>query len=353
MKIDDIDFIMSHFGHQSELFPRKMMTYDSKGQFVVETKQVMYERCQKSGFVDCRINGYPVYTEWKGVIRHPPNFLFFDLDLCNCSYDPKRLDCILKKTLKEIGKFSGSPTVLWTGNGYHIYQPIEAFILDQESIFSKDNFPNLFSGTGKYSNWSVSEVFLKYAEIFFTKGRADSLHKPKYKTCLIRIPGSYNSKLIHKGLEKEESLVKIIQRWDGIKFPIQNLLKEFRRWITTEEYGQKLKNSKKDHFKQISFPSPNRIEWIERLLRTPLNDNRKYCLLHVLAPYLVNVKNLPTEESAKILEIWLLHCSKLRPLDFNPYIEIKSRLKYVKDYRPMGLSKLRTDNKELCRLLSL
>lgn len=186
---ENIDFLLSHFDYES-LFPRKMMSKKSNYQFTVYSKDQIFQKCIESDFIDCRINAYPEYTEYKGIIRQPPNFVFIDLDLTNFEMDTKRLELRLKKTLKKIEDYDGFPTVLWTGNGYHIYLPIRAIVLDQESIFSRDRFPHMLSAMGKYSNWSMSEVFLKYAEIFFTNGKADPLHKPKFKTCLIRIPGT-------------------------------------------------------------------------------------------------------------------------------------------------------------------
>lgn len=380
MSSSDIEFILSHF--ESDLFPRKMMTLTSNGQFTVYSEDEIFDKCKQSGFLDCRINAYPEYTRWEkyDMPRYPPNFLFFDLDLTNfIKYkDPKKmLDRTLKDTLNRISalflkhsQFSRhpcqkindkdqqnldpmdiKPTVLWTGNGYHIYLPIDAIILDQEEFFSKDKFPSLFLTMGKYFNWAVSEVFLKYAEIFFTNGKADPLHKPKYKTCLIRIPGSYNSKLIHKGLEKEESLVKIIQRWNGQRIPIQILLKDFRRWLIQEEYNQRIVNNKRKHSRPAIRWS-NTYRWIENLLQTPVEDNRKYCLLHIIVPYLVNVKNLSSEEVSHVIMDWLSTCSRLRPLDFDPSTEIRNRIKYVKDFKPISMSKLQTENLKLYQLLN-
>ena len=34
-------------------------------------------------------------------------------------------------------KKGGHPTVLWSGNGYHIYQPVDGFILEEEDVFTK------------------------------------------------------------------------------------------------------------------------------------------------------------------------------------------------------------------------
>jgi hypothetical protein len=43
-------------------------------------------------------------------------------------------------------------TVLWSGNGYYIYQPIEAFILEEHDIFSDFDQP--------------SKMFLKFDCLF-------------------------------------------------------------------------------------------------------------------------------------------------------------------------------------------
>ena len=44
----------------------------------------------------------------------------------------------MNRVLKKIKTIMhGHPTVLWTGNGYHIYQPVEGFILEEEDVFTK------------------------------------------------------------------------------------------------------------------------------------------------------------------------------------------------------------------------
>ena len=110
-------------------------------------------------------------------------------------------------------------------------------------------------------------------------------------------------------------------------------------------------NSKKVHSKQMSFSSTNRIEWIEKLLQNPLADHRKYSIRKILVPYLLNIRELSVEESSNILVIWLESCSQLRPLDFNPTMEIKIRVRYVENYKPLGLSKMKDENIELYRIL--
>lgn len=184
------------------------MTSKSNGQFSISSKGEIFEKCKQANFIDCRINAYPEHTEYKGIVRYPPNFVFIDLDLTTFSKykDPsKALDRSLKNTMKNIlsavsqdvhlAKLIDNsntnnkgdcdyvqinqqsqipyPTVLWTGNGYHIYLPIHGIILDQINQFAKDKFPNLFSMyDGKYYGYSVSELFLKFAESHFTDGKA-------------------------------------------------------------------------------------------------------------------------------------------------------------------------------------
>jgi hypothetical protein len=63
---------------------------------------------------------------------------------------------------------SGFPSVFWTGNGYHMYLPIQISVLDGLYILSKDKFPRLFANKGKYSYYYVSEVFMQFAEHYFT-----------------------------------------------------------------------------------------------------------------------------------------------------------------------------------------
>ena len=47
MKIEDVDSILSHFEDQIQLFPRKMMTFISRGQFSITSKEEIFERCKE------------------------------------------------------------------------------------------------------------------------------------------------------------------------------------------------------------------------------------------------------------------------------------------------------------------
>lgn len=390
MEIKDIEFILSHFEEPS-LFPRKMMTLKSNGQFSITSSKEIFEKCEQADFTDCRINAYPEYTAYKGIVIYPPNFIFIDLDLANFSKytDPKKMiDNALEKTLKKISDNSNQnhqlpaqsesfnhnnnntlanqndrkqkqqknhiikpncSTVLWTGNGYHIYLPIQAIVLDTYEPFSKDKFPNLFSNYNyKYYNYSVSELFLKFAEQYFTDRKADPQHSPKYKTCLIRIPNTYNSKCLSKGLNSEESKVKIVREWNGYRLPIQLLTKYFMRWLVQENIDQRSIVKKRINFQYNNNNNSSdnfQIRWIENLLQKGIADGRKESLRLILGPYLSKRKN--HDEAFIILQKWLDKCNIVRPLDrnLNSKQRIESSLKNSKGF--LVLENLKTKNKWL------
>ena len=78
----------------------------------------IYQEYEKSNFIDCRIGAFP-------LIEVPiPDFIFIDLD--NDNNSKILLETKLEHTLTNINKrLDGHPTVLWTGNGFHIYQPFD------------------------------------------------------------------------------------------------------------------------------------------------------------------------------------------------------------------------------------
>ena len=133
----------------------------------------------------------------------------------------KVLNKALEKIKKEVGSISGNPTVLWTGNGYHIYQPVSSgFILEEYETFYEFT---------KYLNKDLTSMFIQFAEEYLTDYTADRLHNPTVKSCLLRIPGSLNSKCIPN--KDQDAEVKIVQRWDGKRPSILPLLPDFRRWL--------------------------------------------------------------------------------------------------------------------------
>jgi Primase X len=381
----DVNLLLSHF-EDSYLFPRKMMTKHKNYQFTVYDKQDLIQKCIDSDFTDCRVNGYPILYKQE-LVSYPPNFIFIDLDLSNfVKYkNPKKmLDKTLRNVLNKISasfsiersqhtqrsptgnehdiqqsnlEFSAEvkPTVLWSGNGYHIYLPIQGLMLDDYEPFSKEKYPSLFSEyNGKYIGYSVSELFLLFVEEYLTSGKADPQHRPRYKSCLIRIPNTLNSKCLDKGLGPEKSKVKIIQEWNGYRPPIQLLTKEFRRWLVQEEINQRFQNTRKQNTftNGYKYFNKSQIGWIEKLLQIPLEDYRKFCLWRILCPYFVNVKKVSKEETSIVLEAWLWGCSNLRRTDFNHRLLIKNNLRYVRSFVPPSNKMIKDKYPDLYAILN-
>jgi hypothetical protein len=295
----------------------------------------MFQAYQQSKFVDCRVNAYPSYTEYRGIQRYPPNFIFADLDLSLIRTE-QGLEKTLSETLRIIRfKLNGSPTVLWTGNGYHIYQPIDAIILEQFSRFEGFENPSL--------------KFIRFAEFYLTSGKSDPSHSPSFKSCMIRVPGTYNSKY-----PQGRNEVKVIQKWDGYRPPMKLLLDAFHAYLV----DQKLKeiNLRKRIEKRfgITGDKSNSISWIETLLQTPVVDYRKNAIGLILAPYLINIKKLPYDIASATLKDWLRMCSRLRSLDPNFDYRVKYCLNSAvrKLQLPIRFSTLEKKNKDLHNLIS-
>jgi hypothetical protein len=134
-----LDFILTHL---KEGFPRTISTKTTEGrQVVVYNKDEAFAMFKAANYLDCKINAYPKYVEWKGLNRQTPNFIFIDLDQGRF----KLIDRVLNKTLKNISqRFNTAvhPTVIWSGHGYHIYLPVEAFLLEEESEFARFGYPS-------------------------------------------------------------------------------------------------------------------------------------------------------------------------------------------------------------------
>jgi len=231
----------------------------------------------------------------------------------------------------------GHPTVLWTGNGYHIYQPMEGFVLEEEEIFTRFADP-----AGK----DLASRFMKFAEGYLTSNKADPQHNPTISSCLVRIPGTINSKC--------GQVVKVVQRWDGQRPAIQYLLRRFLEWLIDEKIEQRRQmNNRTVRPRMIN--SPETIWWIEKLLQTPIDDYRKYAVWRILIPYLINIRRLAGDETNDTIKVWLDKCNTLRQLDFNPNYMIRRNIITVKrgGYLPISLEKLKIECTYIHRLVTL
>jgi len=332
---DGLDFILKHF--PDPIVPRTISTYKSQGkQCEVFSREEAITEYERSNFVDSRINAYPSYTQYKGIQRYPPNFIFADLDLSTF----KSKDCLeraLSNTLRNSTfKINGTPTVLWTGNGYHIYQPVDAVILEQDEEFSQFEQPSL--------------KFIRFAEYYLTSGKSDPSHNPSFKSCMIRIPGSYNSKYA------KDNLVRIIQKWDGYRPPISLLLGNFHAYLVDQKIKEmKLQKRLEKRYGSGFGSGISKINWIETLLQTPIDDYRKNAVALIVAPYLINIRKVSYEGSFLIIKDWANKCGELRELDDNFDYTIKYSLNTAvrKQRLPMKFDTLKTKNSDLHAKLSI
>jgi Primase X len=341
------------------LFPRTIMTRRLNGQIEVPDKVTALREFELSNWLDCRINAYPSTTitngKWINLFAIAPSIVFIDLDLQHFK-NQEALDKALKRTLKLIQKTISSevevrPTVLWTGNGYHIYVPINGLVLENESVFAEFITDDL----------SLTTKFMRFAEQYFTGNKQDPNHKPSVNNCLLRIPGTYNS--------KNGQQIMIVQEWNGYRVPIQYMLREFRRYLIQEQidnYHHYNNNShisitkynptmnhenKTDSFSQ--WVNQNQIYWIEKLLLIPISNDRKYCIWRILAPYLVNVKKLGDDKAYGIIISWLEECSKLERLTFYYKPRVRDDIRRARrvGYYPISLSNLQKEKSDLHRII--
>jgi hypothetical protein len=316
------------------LFPRTISTYKSQGkQFEVFSKEDMLKKYEESNYVDCRVNAYPSYTEYKGIQRYPPNFIFADLDLSTFR-NLEALERALQTTLKLIRiKINGTPKVLWTGNGYHIYQPIDTLILEEFMQFEEFENPSL--------------KFITFAEFSLTSGKSDPSHSPSFKSCMIRIPGSYNSKY-----SPDKNEVRIYQKWDGYRPPISLLLGSFHAFLVDQKIREMNLKKRIENRYGNTLGQGNSMHWIETLLLMPIEDYRKNTIALILAPYLINIRKISYDDAYSIIKEWLTKCNELRHLDSNFGYRIKTSLYTAmrKQTLPMRLDTLENKNRELRRL---
>ncbi len=252
-------------------------------------------------------------------------------------------------TLKSIREKLGdniSPSVLWTGNGYHIYLPVTAFILEVESIFAGFEEP--------------SRRFIQWTEQFLTNNKADPCHSNSlsFRNCMLRVPGSLNSKLVRLN-EKgkivnipESGEVKIIQKWNGVRPSIKPLLSEFYIYVADSKLKE-IHRNRKSRKHSAHYENNHKIQWIETLLQIPISDHRKYALWRIVAPYLINIRKMSHEDATRIIREWLDKCDKLRPLDSTVNSKIKPNLNAAarKGYPPISFNHLKIENKQLAEFI--
>jgi len=302
-----LDYIMKHFESQ---FPRNISTLATNHRQVeVYSKQEALQHFNESQFVDCRISAFGR----EEIEQEKPNLIFVDLD------NKLALDEVLALFHKTINAI---PLVLNTGNGYAIVQPIEMISLSESKL-------------GQTQIFDVSKQFLLFAERYLTNSKCDMGNHPSLKSCLIRIPGTYNSKLLNQG-KYQQARVSIISEWNGIRADVRNL--PFLNYVRIQQRKMK---------RRAGYTSTKSIvPYIEHILQNKITHGRKRIFALVICPYLVNVKKLSLEECEKIiLDYFDGHIPKNT-------IQYKLNEVYRKGILPYSLKNMQDNDPELYQIIT-
>jgi hypothetical protein len=334
----DIEAVLNLF--EEPVFPRTISTFATQGRQVeVNNIEAMIILFKSSNFMDCRINAFPSFTGYNGINMQAPNFVMCDLNLMKF-----RTEKLLLKTLDETAanikkEIEGVPMILFTGNGYHVYQPINLPILEQESIFARFQNP--------------STEFIRYAAQKWTKGKNDPSNRPSVNSCLLRVPDSINS--------KNNKTVELIQRWDGNRPAANRMLADFYLKLAARalayrskqlDYYYQGKFIKKNyrHFGHTNISLVGSIDWIENLIHNGgIADYRKLVIDLVLAPYLINIKQCDYETGYNTIIRWLDKCGQKNQLRFNAKYKVRYALHRSRQsgIKPMKLETMKRDYTEM------
>ena len=333
------------------------MTKFTHGQIVVNSKNEMMDYFMRANFQDCRINAYSAFLSKaeeqdhiKGFNQNllTPNILFIDLDQEHFT-SKGELNTWLKWILHNISEVlkDASPIVLWSGNGYHIIIPVNA----PDALEQFEDFQ-------QYTR-EPSKEFLQFAEKSLSLSKADSSNNPGFKSCLLRVPNSFNTKHLDKGLGAEVMIVEPFQICHTkMKLPkINNLIAEFMTYLVDKDLKLEARTMVMNR-RRINNSETNSIPYIEKLLNLRLTNHRKFAVSLILAPYFVNIKRISEKESFTRIKEWALGCNEVKSLHpsirfFEDLIKKSiQRARLNSEIKPMRFEgTLKFKNKELYQLL--
>lgn len=258
---EGIKFILFHFEKQQKLFPRTIKANKVADQVKVEDESIaqksinkIFNKFKDSNYYDCKINCMPYNTAadnqqhgtntnsiYKNKNTAPESFfILLSLNLADYSQSRKKLDLMLNNTLKKLSvKFYGDayPTVLWNGNGYKIYQPLDGIVFEKHKTFH--DFLQYADGR------DLATEFLRFAQDFFTNGNVLLKYLPSISSCFIDVPGTFN-------FENGEQ-VKIIQKWNGKSPSIQWITNDFKNYLIQKKIDKVHKRKKEIEKKMSSY----------------------------------------------------------------------------------------------------
>ena len=120
---------------------------------------------------------------------------------------------------------------------------------------------------------------------------------------------------------------------------LKPLMMDFYIWLQSEVMRNLDSQMGSDEW--VSIEDNHEIWWIKNLLNTPIDDERYYCVWHIIAPYLVNIKGLSKTEASDIISAWLDKCSSLKRLSFSKRKVALKKLRYY--HLPIGRDNLKRE----------
>jgi hypothetical protein len=342
-----LDFLISHFSEP--FWPRNVATA------ATNTKQHTAEDRNKALLYykgalgqDCRLAIYPNFERMqeKGYQNlgpsHIPDQLLIDIDLDG---DVNKLDAVLKVVSRNMKKHLNGgavPTIIWTGNGVHILQPLE---LDM----ALEDMPEF--NRFKKNSTDVSVRFMRWAARRLSANHSDPNHNPSFTSCLTRVPGSINS--------KNGETVKILQRWNGVRArPNRQFITDFLIALVEKEIKDKTMTLGTNNSQgKALLSNESKVMWIEKLIGIPIADGRKNISALVIIPYLVVRRGLAPAEVYDTVMAWAKNCAKLRPLQpsHSAYSSrVRTRIQEVVRDKipPMTWAKFQEMQPEIAELIS-
>lgn len=299
---EGLNYLLEHF--QKPLFPRTVSTRSTDNkQIVVWSRDEVLWYFNQARLQDCRINAYSVY-EIENMI---PNLIFIDLDNVSA----------LDETLVNFNKLGANPSVLFTGNGLAIIQPIK-----MESWKHVSHHGNCAE--------ELAKLFMQFASRHLSNNKCDSGNHPSLKSCLIRVPTSINS--------KNGNVVLVKQCWDGVRADVSS--------IPFKEYLIKIQKEG-EYTETPRVNSSQKFDYIEKLLDKKLTDCRKRVCDLVILPYLINIKNLPPHS---VIENVYNHFDGHIPIQRIRYV---AKLLYKNKHLPYGQTGMRIKDPELYAMVMM
>lgn len=319
------------------------------------------------------------------------NELIFELDVKNGIDAFQYWNEIRAKVIKFIGSLKSlgfAPLLFTSGRLFHIHVFINPALIQKikeskSDIFNfvSDNYSDVIFNFVDEIN--IERALIKLVHKFIAVYLIDKteindeniffdLNLYSTKKHLIRAEGSINPKTkAYKSFISDYKLLAnpnmcLVKEESKIEFPkiedyffsnfslyYKLFLISFKKYVEPLLYLEKYKKEISKNIK--TNERKNKIEWIEKLLKTPLSDGRKRCINLIFAPYLVNVCKMEEVEALATIMNWLNECDKLSKVKIKEsYVLYQLRYAQRRNLKPLSKEKAKeilNDVEELKTLL--